>query len=49
MKNLLEFFRFLRYRKQYWLWPLAVLLILLGTLLVVAQGSALAPFIYSLF
>jgi uncharacterized membrane protein YhaH (DUF805 family) len=49
MEILMEFFRFLGQRKRYWLWPLCIMLILLAAFLVVAQGSALAPFIYSLF
>ena len=49
MKDLIDFLKFLKHRKRYWLWPLAFLLILLGTLLILAQSSALAPFIYSLF
>jgi hypothetical protein len=46
---MIEFLRFLLQRKRYWLWPLCIVLVLLATFLVVAQGSALAPFIYSLF
>ena len=49
MDTLVEFLRFLGHRKKYWLWPLVILLVLLGLFLVLAQGSALAPFIYSLF
>ena len=44
-----EFFEFLRMQKKWWLAPIAILLLLLGALLVFAKGSALAPFIYSLF
>ncbi len=40
---------FLRARKKWWLAPLLTFLILLGAILVLAQGSALAPFIYTLF
>jgi hypothetical protein len=49
MEILLEFFGFLMHRKRYWLWPLLIVLVLLATFLVIAQGSALGPFIYSLF
>jgi hypothetical protein len=49
MEVLVEFFKFLKQRKRYWLWPLCIVLVLLATFLVIAQGSALAPFIYSLF
>jgi hypothetical protein len=44
-----DFFAFLRTRKKTWLIPVAVVMLLLGTLLVLAQGSAIAPFIYTLF
>jgi len=49
MEVLVEFFRFLKQRKRYWLWPLCIVLLLLATFLAIAQSSALAPFIYSLF
>jgi len=44
-----EFFQFLRERKKWWIAPIVVFLLLLGALLIFAKGSALAPFIYSLF
>jgi hypothetical protein len=44
-----EYFEFLRAGKKWWILPIAVLLVLLGALLVLTQGSALAPFIYALF
>jgi len=44
-----EFFLFLVERKKYWLIPLAVILLLLSLLVVLSQGTALAPFIYSIF
>lgn len=44
-----EFWSFLRVRKKFLLIPIVFFLLLLGTILVIAQGSALAPFIYSLF
>ena len=44
-----EFWGFLRVRKKWWLAPVVILLLTLGLILVVAEGSALAPFIYSLF
>jgi hypothetical protein len=40
---------FMRERKKFWLAPIIVVLLLLGMLLVLAQGSAVAPFIYTLF
>jgi len=44
-----EFLQFLRERKKWWLAPVVIFLLVLGGLLVLAKGSALAPFIYSLF
>ena len=44
-----EFWSFLRVRKKWWLAPIVVLLLTVGLILVLTEGSALAPFIYSLF
>ncbi len=44
-----EFWNFLRVRKRFWLMPVFIILILLSLLIVLTEGSALAPFIYSLF
>ena len=44
-----EFGAFLGERKKWWLTPIVVVLVLLAVLLVLAQGSAMAPFIYTLF
>jgi hypothetical protein len=44
-----EIWAFLRVRKKWWLLPVILVLLLVGTLLVFAQGSALAPFIYTIF
>ena len=44
-----EFWTFLRENKKWWLAPIVIFLLVLGGLLVFAKGSALAPFIYSLF
>ena len=49
MSFLTEFAAFLRQRKKYWLLPMIVAALLVGALLVFAQGSAIAPFIYTLF
>lgn len=49
MGFLRELWAFLRIRKKYWLWPIVVVMALLGALIVLAQGSAVAPFIYTLF
>ena len=40
---------FLRVRKKYWLAPLIIKIVLMGTLIVFTQGSVIAPFIYSIF
>jgi len=44
-----EFWSFLMVRKKWWLFPIIIFLILLGALIIFAEGSALAPFIYTLF
>ena len=49
LRTLREFFDFLRARKKLWLLPLLLLLLGVGALLTVVQGSALAPFIYTIF
>ena len=49
MEMIKELWAFLRARKKYWLWPVFIMMVLLGALIVLAQGSAIAPFIYTLF
>jgi hypothetical protein len=49
MEILKELLAFLKQRKKYWLWPIIIILVLLGTLVVLVEGTALAPFIYSFF
>jgi hypothetical protein len=49
MSFLAELWQFLRVRKKFWLLPIVLLMLLFGTLFVLAQGSAVAPFIYTLF
>ena len=49
MSFLAELWAFMRVRKKLWLAPVLIVLILFGGLLVLAQGSAIAPFIYTLF
>ena len=49
MSMIKELWAFLRARKKYWMWPIFVMMALLGFLIVLAQGSAVAPFIYTLF
>jgi hypothetical protein len=44
-----DLWAFMRIRKRYWLVPILLTTILLGALIVLAQGSAVAPFIYTLF
>ncbi len=44
-----EFFDFLSVRKKYWLFPIIIVLALFGILIVLSQGSAIAPFIYTIF
>jgi uncharacterized protein DUF5989 len=46
---LAELWDFLRARKKYWLLPMVLLLVVFGGLLFLAQGSAIAPFVYTLF
>ena len=49
MSIILELWQFLRARRKYWLVPVVIALLLVGGRLVLAQGSVLAPFIYTLF
>ncbi len=44
-----DLWSFMRERKKFWLAPIILVMLLLGALLVLAQGSAVAPFIYTLF
>jgi len=44
-----ELWQFLKVRKKWWLAPILILLLLLGGLIILTQGSALAPFIYTIF
>jgi hypothetical protein len=44
-----ELWMFMRERKKFWLFPIILVLLMLGTLLVLTEGSAVAPFIYTLF
>jgi hypothetical protein len=44
-----ELWSFMKERKKFWLLPILVVLLLFGTLIVLTQGSAVAPFIYTLF
>lgn len=49
MSLIAELWAFLRVRKKFWLAPVLIMTLILGGLIVLAQGSALAPFIYTLF
>jgi hypothetical protein len=44
-----EFWEFLKVRKKYWLFPIIIVLAFFGILIVLSQGSAVAPFIYTIF
>ena len=49
MSFLKELWAYMRTRRKYWLIPILVVMVILGGLIVLAQGSAVAPFIYTLF
>ena len=49
MKLIIEIWLFLKVRKKLWLAPIVFIMILLGGLLIIAEGSVIAPFIYTLF
>ena len=49
MLFLKEIFEFLKERKKFWLLPIFIILLLFGGLIVLSQGSAVAPFIYTIF
>jgi len=49
MELLSELWQFIKARKKFWLLPIIIFIVLLGSLVIFAESSALAPFIYSLF
>lgn len=49
IKIIVEFFEFLKDNRKWWLLPIVLVLLILGALLVLTQGSVVAPFIYTLF
>ena len=49
LSTLAELWTFMKVRKKFWLMPIVVVMALFGGLIVMSQGSALAPFIYTLF
>ncbi len=44
-----EFWEFLKIRKKYWLYPIIIFLVIFGGLIILTQGTAVAPFIYTIF
>jgi len=49
MEFIKEFINFIKVRKKYWLLPILIILLIFGGLIVLSQGSAVAPFIYAIF
>ncbi len=49
MSFVIEFWKFLKVRKKFWLIPIIVFLVIFGGLIILSQGSAVAPFIYAIF
>ena len=49
MNFIREFWEFLKIRKKYWLLPIILVLVIFGGLIILTQGSAVAPFIYTIF
>jgi hypothetical protein len=49
MSFVVEFWEFLRARRKFWLWPLVLMMLVFGGLVILTKGSAVAPFIYTLF
>jgi len=49
MSMITELWRFIRARKKYWLAPIILLMVIFGGLIVITQGTAVAPFIYTIF
>ncbi|MDC3024843.1 DUF5989 family protein [Candidatus Pelagibacter sp.] len=49
MEFIREFVEFLKIRKKYWLYPILIVLLVFGALIILSQGSAVAPFIYAIF
>ena len=49
MSFIKEFWEFLTVRKKYWLFPILIVLVIFGGLIILSQGSVVAPFIYTIF
>ncbi len=49
MSFLIEFIRFIKIRKKFWLLPIIIILVTFGAIIIFSQGSIVAPFIYTIF
>jgi len=49
MSFLIELWRFMRVRKKFWLVPILIMMVIFGGLVILTKGSAVAPFVYTLF
>ena len=49
MDFLIDFWRFMRVRKKFWFMPILIMMLVFGGLVILTKGSAIAPFIYTLF
>ena len=49
MTFLIELWRFMRVRKKFWLMPILIMMVIFGGLVILTKGSAVAPFVYTLF
>tara|TARA_R110002110_G_scaffold56163_2_gene159852 strand:- start:1497 stop:1646 length:150 start_codon:yes stop_codon:yes gene_type:complete len=49
MSFIIEFWQFLKVRKKFWMLPIIILMVVFGGLVILAKGSAIAPFIYTIF
>lgn len=49
MSFITEFWQFLKVRKKFWMLPIIILMVVFGGLVILAKGSAIAPFIYTIF
>ncbi|MEQ8711243.1 MAG: DUF5989 family protein [Rhodospirillales bacterium] len=49
MSFIVEFWQFLKVRKKFWMLPIIILMVVFGGLVILAKGSAIAPFIYTIF
>ncbi len=49
MKFIIELLRFIHNRKKYWIVPILLILLIVGGLIVITQGTSIAPFVYTIF